>query len=53
LVSLPKVMDAFCTITSLNRIDTGTCYDKLVAYVDGPNPPPVEDRIDFLLRECP
>jgi len=46
-------MDAFCTITSLNRIDTGTCYDKMVAFVDGPNPPPIEDRLDFLLRECP
>ena len=45
-------MDAFCTITSLNRIDTGTCHDKMVAFVDG-NDPPIEDRLDFLLRECP
>jgi len=46
-------MDAFCTITSLNRIDTGTCYDKMVDFVDNRNPPPIEDRIDYLLRECP
>jgi hypothetical protein len=46
-------MDVFCKITSLNRGDLGKCHKKVVTFVNDNGDPPLEERFDMILNECP